>query len=72
MELRITERLEYDGWNQVMFKDLVIGDIVRIDDLPNRAYVVATTPSEISDRMTNEFFSFEGHKIAPIDYWLGR
>lgn len=38
--MRIFERLEYDGWNEISIRQLEIGDIVRANDLPNAWYTI--------------------------------
>lgn len=34
MDNRVTHRLEADAWKQVTFKELHVGDIIRLDDVP--------------------------------------
>lgn len=47
MELRITERLQNGEWLVVRFKDLIVGDIVRLDDLPDKLWRVDESPREV-------------------------
>ena len=63
MELRVTQRLEYDGWNVVRFKDLQIGDIVRIDDIPKMTYRVDSTPDLVVNEDGTETMGFTAMPI---------
>lgn len=57
------ERLEYDGWNVISFRDMQEGDVVRTELEPRSMFVVQVPPLQISYRYTDEFFTFYGQPI---------